>query len=89
MAASLFYTAWDDVGLLCRAIAPTDETAVLGTFESMVRQIEILDSDLHPMPLSMKARYIRWWPTAHPLLQLYWIPIPLLLMAGWLVLRDD
>ncbi len=89
VAVSMFYTAWDDVGLLCRAITPTDETAVLGTFESMVRQIEILDSEMHPMPLSMKARYIRWWPTAHPLLQLYWIPIPLLLMAGWLVLRDD
>ena len=58
-------------------------------FQDAGRQIEILDSELHPMPLSMKARYVRWWPTAHPLLQLYWIPIPLLLMAGWLVLPDD
>ena len=63
--------------------------ATLETFKLTVAGIEITEGEAHPLPLSMKARYVRWWPFAHPLLQLYWLPFPLLLLAGWLVMRDD
>ncbi|MEE2751150.1 MAG: hypothetical protein VX519_06955 [Myxococcota bacterium] len=89
MEASVFYTAWDDVSLFCSSMVEPVESPVLGTFESIVSKLEVQDGELHPMPLSVKARYIQWWPTPNPFLQLYWLPIPLLMMAGWLVLKDD
>lgn len=90
--AALFYTAYDDVGLHCGLAAPKDRPEWVGTFESIVKGLEVIDSAQHPMPMSLKARYIRWWrwsPYTDPLLQLYWLPIPLFLIAGWLVLKDD
>jgi hypothetical protein len=88
---ALFYTAWGDVALRCMTVVEPGEVqeATLETFKMTVTGIGITEGESHPLPLSMKARYVRWWPFAHPLLQLYWLPFPLLLLAGWLVMRDD
>jgi len=44
------------------------------------------------MPLSMRAKYIRWWPYSpynNPWAQLYWVPIPIMLLAVWLITKDE
>ena len=87
--ASVFYTAYDDVGLLCKALAEDGDEAILGTFEQTMTNVEIRDGELHPMPMSLASKYKRWWPWSSPLLQIYWLPVPLFLIAGWLVVRDD
>ena len=89
MSASVFYTTYSDVGLLCRAWADPGDEARLTTFEGVVEGLEVVDGEQHPMALTLKGRYTRWWPTSNPLFQLYWFPVPLLLVAGWLVLRED
>ena len=89
LIASVFYTTYADVGLLCTAWAEPGDEARLTTFEGVVQGIRIDDSAQHPMAMTLKGRYTRWWFSAHPLLQLYWIPVPLLLIAGWLVVRED
>lgn len=89
--ASIFYTAYADVGLTCMAIAPVGETAMLDAFEESVRGLRVEPDATgapYPMPLSFSARYTRWWPTGNPFLQLYLFPIPLMLVAGYLVLKD-
>lgn len=87
--ASVFYTAYDDVGLLCKALAEDGDEAILGTFEQTMSKIVITDGAEHPMPLSLASKYKRWWPWSSPLLQIYWLPVPLFLLAGWLVIRDE
>ncbi len=87
LKSSVFYTAYADIGLLCTAIATPDEEALLGTFDATVEKISI--SAEHEMPLSLRARYKRWWPWSNPLLQLYWVPVPFIFLAGWLVTKDD
>lgn len=90
--AALFYTTYGNLGLHCAIAAPKDRPELIGTFESIMKGLRVVDGAQHPMPLSVKARYIRWWrwsPYTDPLLQLYWLPIPLFLLAGWLVLRDE
>ncbi|HJN74668.1 MAG TPA: hypothetical protein QGF58_12105 [Myxococcota bacterium] len=87
--ASVFYTAYDDIGLLCKALAEDGDEAILGTFEATMTGVEIREGELHPMPMSLASRYKRWWPWKNPLLQIYWLPVPLFLVAGWLVIRDD
>jgi hypothetical protein len=86
--AALFYTAWDEVGLTCIAFAEEGQDARLGSFETAVRHVEVRQGELYPMPLSVKAQYTRWWPSSNPLLQLYWAPVPLFLLAGWLIFKD-
>ncbi len=86
--AAFFYTTWDDVGLSCLSIAEAGEEGRLGTFDSAIRAASVVDGELHPAHLSMKARYVRWWFTSHPALQLYWLPLPLLLLGGVLLFRD-
>jgi hypothetical protein len=39
--------------------------------------------------MSLRGRYVRWWPTTTPWLQLYWAPLPLILVAAWLILKDE
>ena len=87
--ASVFYTTYDDIGLLCKSMAEEGDEAILGTFEQTMTAIEIRDGELHPMPMSLASKYKRWWPWSNPLLQIYWLPVPLFLVAGWLVIRDD
>jgi hypothetical protein len=86
--AAVFYTNWDDVGLSCFAIAEAGEEGRLGTFDQTLRAATVTDGANHPAPLSMKARYVRWWPYGHPALQLYWLPLPLLLIGGVLLFKD-
>lgn len=87
--ASIFYVTYGDIGLSCIASAKLDNAAMLTTFDQVMEGMQIVDPDKHPMPLSLRARYVRWWPTTNPALQLYWLPLPLFLLAGWLILRDD
>ncbi len=86
--AGVFYTAWDDVGLTCIAVEDDDTPGLLGTFRQVMEGLEVVDGAEHPMPLTLRSAYIRWWPWTHPLLQLYWLPLPLFLVAGWLIVRD-
>ncbi len=88
VTAALFYTAYGELGLTCIAFAEEGDDALLGSFESAVTQLDIRDGASHPMPLSVKAKYTRWWPYSNPLLQLYWAPVPLFLLAGWLIFKD-
>jgi hypothetical protein len=85
----MLYTAYADVALTCMAIAEEGES--LKSFEQAVRGLTIAldeNGEPYPMPLSLQARYTRWWPTGNPFLQLYWLPVPLMLIAGYLVLKD-
>lgn len=86
---SMLYTAYADVALTCMAIAEVGES--LEAFEKAAKGVTIaLDENGEPyaMHLSLQARYTRWWPTGNPFLQLYWLPVPLMLIAGYLVLKD-
>ena len=89
LMASVFYTTYADVGLLCTAWSDPGDEARLTTFEGVIQGIRIDESESHPMAMTLKGRYTRWWFSAHPLLQLYWFPVPLFLIAGWLVIRED
>ncbi|MCK6507516.1 hypothetical protein L6R53_29810 [Myxococcota bacterium] len=84
-----FYTAWSDVNLHCQAAAPADQVALLDQFEQSVRSLRVTDGAAHPLELGLMARYKRWWPYTHPLSQLYWLPIPIVLFAAWLANRGD
>ena len=86
---SLFYTAWDNLGITCLAFTSPEDNAVLETFERTMRTMQVTDSINHPMPMSTATRYARWWPYSHPLLQLYWLPIPMLLLSGFFVYKSD
>ena len=88
ITASIFYTAYDDVALTCVTIADEDEESHIGTFEKVMRGMRVGDGLMHPMHFSLKAKYLRWWPTTHPALQLYWVPLPIFLLAGWLIFKD-
>lgn len=86
--AAVFYTSYDDVSLTCYAIADKDEDSRIGSFEKAMRSLSVIDGINHPMRFSLKARYIRWWPSSNPLLQLYWLPIPVFLLGSWLIFKD-
>lgn len=89
---AIFYTAYGDVGLTCVGSFTDKEPGALARFEQAVHSIKILDGEKHPMPLSMRAKYIRWWPYSpyvNPWLQLYWVPIPIVLLAVWLITKDE
>ena len=89
VSATVFYTTYADVGLLCTAWADEGDEARLHTFEGVVEKLKVTEGEKHPMALTLKGRYTRWWFSANPLLQLYWFPVPLFLIAGWLVVRED
>ena len=92
MAVATFYTAWSDVNLHCQASVPAgqSEQADLRTlFEQAVVTVRVSDGAAHPMHMSLMARYKRWWPYTNPLLQLFWLPIPIVLFAAWLANRGD
>jgi len=86
---SMFYTAWDNLGITCVAFTSPENSAVLETFERTMRTMTVTNSESHPMPMSTATRYARWWPYSHPLLQLYWLPIPMLLLSGFFVYKSD
>ena len=83
-----YYTAWDNLGLNCFVVAPESEGVLLSTFEETVRSVAVTDPEAHPMVLSFMSRYRRWWPYAHPALQLYWLILPLFMLALVPMVRD-
>lgn len=89
VAASVFYTAYADIGLVCTSVVEEGDEAILGTFDAAMDKLRVTDDAAHAMPLSLSSKYKRWWPLSNPFLQLYWLPVPLFLIAGWLVVRDD
>ena len=89
VTVAMLYTAWDNLGLTCSAVAgPEEEEALLSVFDQAVSSLEILDAEEHPMVLSFMSRYRRWWPYSHPALQLYWLVIPLFGLALVPMIRD-
>jgi len=88
VSASLFDTGYDNVSLSCYTVADDGEDGRLGSFEKVMRGLKVVNGELYPMHYSLKARYIRWWPTSNPFLQLYWLPIPMFLVGSWLIFKD-
>lgn len=88
VSAAVFYTAYGPLGLTCIAVADEGEEARINTFAQTMQSVHVLSPEAYPMPLSVRARYIRWWPSTNPFFQLYWLPLPLFLIAGWLVVKD-
>lgn len=86
--ASVFYTAYGPLGLTCIGVADAPEVSRLNTFDQTMESVRVQKPEVYAMPLSVRARYIRWWPSTNPFLQLYWLPLPLFLVAGWLVVKD-
>ncbi|MFT4974618.1 MAG: hypothetical protein ACI8S6_000501 [Myxococcota bacterium] len=83
-----FYATWDNIGLNCFAIEGEEDEGLGDIFRATMDSIEILEPDEHPARLSFMSQYRRWWPYAHPALQLYWIVIPLFFLALIPMLRD-
>jgi len=81
VSVAAYYTAWDNLGLDCFAVARSGEEELLDVFESAVSSIRVTDAESHPMVLSFMSKYRRWWPYAHPALQLYWLIFPLFMGA--------
>lgn len=86
--AATYYTAYDNLGLNCFVIAGEGEEHLLTAFEDSVRSLKVIAPEAHPMVLSFMSSYRRWWPYAHPALQLYWLIVPLFLLAMVPMLRD-
>jgi hypothetical protein len=87
--SQVFFTSYDDLGLTCVSQAEDSEKAILGTFSGVMKGLQIVDGENHPMVLSMGARYTRWWPFSNPLMQLYFFPIPLLAFSAWFLYKSD
>jgi len=85
----IFFTTYDDLGLTCLAQAQEGDESLLGTFSGVMRDLQIVDGEDHPMALSLGARYTRWWPFSNPLMQLYFFPFPLLIFGAWFVYKSD
>ncbi|MFT5683192.1 MAG: hypothetical protein ACI8RZ_004121 [Myxococcota bacterium] len=83
-----YYTAYDNLGLNCFVVAGEGEDHLITAFEESMRTIAVTDPESHPMVLSFMSRYRRWWPYAHPALQLYWLIVPLFLLALVPMARD-
>ena len=83
-----YYTAYDNLGLNCFVIAGEGDEHMLGMFEESARSLAVTDPEAHPMVLSFMSSYRRWWPYAHPALQLYWLVVPLFLLALVPMFRD-
>jgi hypothetical protein len=88
VSVTTYYTAYDNLGLNCFVIAPEGSEDNLKIFENAARTIAVTDSASHPMVLSFMSSYRRWWPYAHPALQLYWLVLPLFLLALVPMVRD-
>ncbi len=84
-----FYTAYDDVNLHCQAVANGEHPDLLSTFQDTMRTLRVTDGAQHPLELGLMARYKQWWPYKNAALQLYWLPIPIILFAAWLANRGD
>lgn len=85
-----WYTAYSDVNLHCHVDAPAGQgTALLDAFRTAMATVSIDDAEQHPMEMGLMARYRRWWPSTNPILQLYWLPIPVILFAGILARGGD
>ncbi len=89
VVVSTFYTAYGDVNLHCQAVAPTTDASLIDQFDQVMGTVAITDPVAHPLDLGLMARYKQWWPYNHPLMQLYWLPIPIILFAAWLANRGD
>ena len=88
VSVATYYTAYDNLGLNCFVIAPEGSEDTLKIFEDAVRTLAVTDPTAHPMVLSFMSSYRRWWPYAHPALQLYWLVVPLFLLALVPMVRD-
>jgi hypothetical protein len=86
--AAVFYTAYDEVALTCYCVADEEDEGRIGSFTKVMRELTVVDGELHPMHFSLKAQYLAWWPWSHPALQLYWLPIPVFLLGSWLIFKD-
>lgn len=83
-----YYTAWDNIGLNCFAIEGEEDEGLGDVFNTTMASLEILEPEEHAMRLSFISQYRRWWPYAHPALQLYWLVIPMFLLALVPMARD-
>lgn len=83
-----YYTSWDNLGLNCFAVEMEEDSDLGELFLSTMETIEIMDAEEHLMQLSFMSQYRRWWPYAHPALQLYWLVVPLFFIALIPMLRD-
>lgn len=88
VTAHAFYTAWDNIGLNCFAIEDEENEGLGELFWTTMDTLEIMEPEEHPMQLSFMSQYRRWWPYAHPAMQLYWIVIPMFLLALVPMVRD-
>lgn len=84
-----FYTAYADVNLHCQVSAPPTDPALIDAFVQSMGTVSITDGAAFPLHLGLMAQYKQWWPSTNPVLQLYWLPIPIILFAGWLANRGD
>lgn len=84
-----FYTAWSDVNLHCQAAAADAGSPLLTAFDEAMRGLRVDNGAEHPLKLSLMSEYKIWWPYSSPLLQLYWLPIPIVMFAAWLAGRGD
>lgn len=88
VAVHTFYTAWSDVNLHCQAAAEPG-APLLVRFDEAMRSLRVDGGAEHPLKLSLMSEYKNWWPYAHPLFQLYWLPFPIVIFAAWLAGRGD
>lgn len=84
-----FYTAWSDVNLHCQAAADDAGSPLLSAFDEAMRGLRVDNGAEHELKLSLMSEYKIWWPYSSPLLQLYWLPIPIVMFAAWLAGRGD
>jgi len=87
VSVGAWLTSWDDLELYCVGIFPAEESSGLAEFDQAIRSLRVTDAEHHPMYVSLRTRYINWWPWSHPLLQIYILPayviLPLFGMLLW------
>lgn len=88
VTVSAFYTTWDNIGLDCFAIEAEGDEGLSAMFRTTMDSLEILEPAEHPARLSFMSQYRRWWPYAHPAMQLYWLIIPMFFVALIPLVRD-
>lgn len=84
-----FYTAYSDVNLHCQVAAPATNPELVDQFIQSVGTVTITNGAEYPLHQGLMAQYKEWWPYTNPAMQLYWLPIPIILFAGWLANRGD
>lgn len=83
MQVATLYTSFGDHELDCYAWTPETQPDTVHAFLLAVPTVRIVEGDTYPMKMSIHTRYREAWPFRHPLLQAWWLPIPLALVALW------